>query len=63
MCFLIFKRLLDKINEFYGVGFITKERVDVIKYCLHSIKDLSVIIDHLEKISSYNTKKSRLFNF
>jgi hypothetical protein len=41
--------LLEKLRDLLGgVGFIKKERADVIRYRIHSIKDLSVLISHLD---------------
>jgi hypothetical protein len=41
--------LLEKFRDFLGgVGFISKEKADVIRYRIHSIKDLSILINHLD---------------
>lgn len=41
--------LLEKLRDILGgVGFICKEGADVIKYRIHSIKDLSVLTSHLD---------------
>jgi len=40
--------LLEKIQKYLGVGFVSKQGTDVIRYRVHSIKDLSVLVSHLE---------------
>jgi len=50
--------LLYKIKEYFGVGFVNKEREDVVKYRVHSIKDLSVIISHLENFPLITQKRA-----
>ena len=41
--------LLEKFRDFLGsVGFIAKESADVVRYRIHSIKDLSVLIYHFD---------------
>lgn len=41
--------LLKHINNFFGVGTITKQRSESINYRVRSVKDLAIIISHFEK--------------
>ena len=41
--------LLEKFRDFLGgIGYISKEGANAIRYRIHSIKDLSILISHLD---------------
>jgi hypothetical protein len=50
--------LLEKFKGYFGVGFVNKEGENVVKYRVNSIKDLSNIINHLEKYPLITQKRS-----
>jgi len=53
------RALLESIrNSFNGVGSIYKEKGDSIKYRVVSVKDLSIIIDHLDKYPLITQKQA-----
>jgi len=58
------KALLEHIKNYFGVGYVEKDRPQSVKYCVLSIKDLSVIISHFDKYSLHTQKKADyiLFN-
>ena len=56
------KALLEKVKDFFGVGLVKKEGVDVIKYRITSIKDLSTIISHLDNYPLITQKKADYLN-
>lgn len=50
------KVLLEKIQSYFGVGNIFKERAEAFHYSVQSIKDLKVIKEHFEKYPPTNPK-------
>lgn len=50
--------LLEKIKEYFGVGFVKKEGEDAVKYRVQSIKDMSIIISHLENYPLITQKRA-----
>ena len=43
------KGILEQINNYFGVGYITQHGKDTLQYRVKSIKDLKFIIEHFEK--------------
>ena len=41
--------LLEQINKFFGVGKIYKQASGPIRFCVTSVKDLRIIINHFDK--------------
>jgi hypothetical protein len=41
--------ILEQINNYFGVGYITQHGKDTLQYRVKSIKDLKLIIEHFEK--------------
>lgn len=55
------KGLLEQIQSYFeGEGNITKHRSESIHYRVHSIKNLVVILNHLDKYPLITKKMSRL---
>lgn len=50
--------LLEKIQNFFGVGVIYKQRADSLEYRIQNLKDLEIIISHLDKYPLYTQKLS-----
>lgn len=41
--------ILEQINNYFGVGYITEHGKDTLQYRVKSIRDLKLIIEHFEK--------------
>jgi len=52
------KSLLELIQSSLGVGNITKQGKDSIQYCVGSVKDLQVVIDHFDKYPLISQKRA-----
>lgn len=44
----LLRRILEKIRCFFGVGYVSDRKDGAVVYNVSSIKDLQVILDHLE---------------
>jgi len=49
---------LYKIQEFFGVGSISRHGEDAVQYKISSIKDLQFVIDHFDKLSLITQKQA-----
>ncbi len=55
--------LLEKIKLFFGVGIISKDGENYVKYQVRSIEDLKIIIDHFDKYPLITQKKADFLLF
>ena len=52
------KALLEKLYAYFGVGNIYEQTTDLVRYHVTSLKDLTVIITHLDKFPLISKKKA-----
>ena len=50
--------ILEKIKSYLGVGQVLKQGSDVVSYKIQSMKDLSILMDHLERYPLITKKYS-----
>ncbi len=50
--------LLEKIQKYFGIGKIYKQRADSIEYRVQNLKDLEIIISHLDKYPLLTQKRA-----
>jgi hypothetical protein len=55
--------LLEKIKSFFGVGIISKDGENYIKYQVRSIEDLKIIINHFVKYPLITQKQADFLLF
>ena len=49
--------LLEKIKKFFGVGKVYKQGENAAQYMIHTVKELAVILNHLDKYPPITAKK------
>jgi hypothetical protein len=52
------KALLEHIQNYFGVGRISKHGTDSLQYYVYSVKDLQVIISHCEEFGLITDKRA-----
>ena len=50
--------LLEKLQNFFGVGKIYKQRADSLEYRIQNLKELGILISHLDKYPLFTQKQS-----
>lgn len=57
------KAILEKLHAYFGVGNIYEQTTDLVRYHVTSLKDLAVIITHLDKFPLISKKKKLTLNY